>query len=62
MIIQTISMKSVTAEGMGTLSVFEAGRDVPFDIKRISDIHGAPAGVQRGGHAHTARRQGLWCP
>ena len=51
MIIQTISMKSVTAEGMGTLSVFEAGRDVPFDIKRIYYIHGAPAGVQRGGRS-----------
>lgn len=62
MIIQTISIKSVTAEGMGTLSVFEAGRDVPFEIKRIYYIHGAPAGVQRGGHAHKALRQVLWCP
>ena len=62
MIIQTISIKSVTAEGMGTLSVFEAGRDVPFEIKRIYYIHGAPAGVQRGGHAHKAPRQVLWCP
>ena len=35
MIIQTIRMKSVTAEGMGTLSVFEAEHDVPFAIKRI---------------------------
>ena len=26
MIIQTISMKSITAEGLGTLSVFEGGR------------------------------------
>ena len=52
MIIQTIRMKSVTAEGMGTLSVFEAGHDVPFEIKRIYYIHDVPAGVQRGGHAH----------
>ena len=42
MIIQTIHMKSVTAEGQGTLSVFEGSRDVPFDIKRIYYIHGAP--------------------
>ena len=35
MIIQTISIKSVTAQGMGTLSVFEGSHDVPFDIKRI---------------------------
>lgn len=62
MILQTISMKSVTAEGMGTLSVFEAERDVPFAIKRIYYIHGAPKGVQRGGHAHKALRQVLWCP
>ena len=48
MIIQTIHMKSVTAEGQGTLSVFEASRDVPFDIKRIYYIHGAPQGTQRG--------------
>ena len=52
MIIQTIRMKSVTAEGMGTLSVFEAEHDVPFAIKRIYYIHDVPAGVQRGGHAH----------
>ena len=57
MIIQTIRMKSVTAEGMGTLSVFEAEHDVPFAIKRIYYIHNVPAGVQRGGHAHKKLRQ-----
>ena len=60
MIIQTISMKSVAAEGLGTLSVFEGGHDVPFDIKRIYYIYGAPQGTQRGGHAHKALRQVLW--
>ena len=54
--------ESVTAEGRGTLSVFEGSRDVPFDIKRIYYIHGAPQGTQRGGHAHKALRQVLWCP
>ncbi len=62
MIIQTISIKSVTAQGMGTLSVFEGSHDVPFDIKRIYYIHGAPKGTHRGGHAHKALRQVLWCP
>ena len=62
MIIQTISMKSITAEGLGTLSVFEGGHDVPFDIKRIYYIYGAPQGTQRGGHAHKKLRQVLWCP
>ena len=56
------SMKSITAEGLGTLSVFEGGHDVPFDIKRIYYIYGAPQGTQRGGHAHKALRQVLWCP
>ena len=55
-------MKSITAEGLGTLSVFEGGHDVPFDIKRIYYIYGAPQGTQRGGHAHKALRQVLWCP
>ena len=44
------------------LSVFEGGHDVPFDIKRIYYIYGAPQGTQRGGHAHKALRQVLWCP
>ena len=62
MIIQTISIKSVPAQGKGTLSVFEGSHDVPFDIKRIYYIHGAPTGTHRGGHAHKALRQVLWCP
>ena len=58
MIIQTISIKSVTAQGMGTLSVFEGSHDVPFDIKRIYYIHGAPKGTHRGASGWTmaARR------
>ena len=35
MIIQTISMKSITAEGLGTLSVFEGGHDVPLSLIHI---------------------------
>ena len=60
MIIQTISIKSVTAQGMGTLSVFEAEHDVPFAIKRIYYIHNVPAGVQRGGQPHKHLRQPPW--
>ena len=62
MIVKTVSIKSVTAPGMGTLSFFEAEKDVPFAVKRIYYIHGVPAGVQRGGHAHRKLRQILWCP
>ena len=43
-------------------AVFEGSHDVPFDIKRIYYIHGAPKGTHRGGHAHKALRQVLWCP
>ena len=66
MIIQTISMKSITAEGLGTLSVFEGGHDVPFDIKRIYYIYGAPQGTQRGDPAkgliveHNIWREMIW--
>lgn len=62
MIIKTVSIKSVAAPGMGTLSFFEAEKDVPFAIRRIYYIHGVPKGVQRGGHAHRKLRQILWCP
>lgn len=62
MIVKTVNIKSVAAPGMGTLSFFEAEKDVPFAIKRIYYIHGVPEGVQRGGHAHRRLRQILWCP
>ena len=43
MIIQTIRMKSVTAEGMGTLSVFEAERvPIPTMSRRASSAAATP--------------------
>jgi len=62
MTIQMVNIKSITEPGCGTLSFFEAGRDIPFTIKRIYYIHHVPQGVQRGGHAHKKLRQLLWCP
>ena len=62
MIIQTISMKSITAEGWARSRSFGGRPRRPFDIKRIYYIYGAPQGTQRGGHAHKALRQVLWCP
>lgn len=62
MTVKTISIKSVTTPGMGTLSFFEAKHDLDFAIKRIYYIHGVPAGTQRGGHAHKKLRQILFCP
>ena len=60
--IQTIDIRSITDPGEGTLSFFEAERDLPFAIKRIYFIHGVPKGILRGGHAHKNLRQMLWCP
>lgn len=47
---------------LGSLSFFEAKRDIPFDIKRIYYIYQVPNGAQRGGHAHKALSQILFCP
>lgn len=62
MTVKTISIKSIETQGMGTLSFFEAEKDVGFPIKRIYYIHGVPKGVQRGGHAHKKLSQILFCP
>ena len=63
MIIQTIRMKGVTAEGMGTLSVFEAEHDVPFAIKRtLLTIAQRPGGrPARRPRPAKSLRQLLWC-
>ncbi len=61
---QRIDIKTNRAKGEagGSLSVFEAGRDIPFDIKRIYYIHGVGAGEVRGFHAHKQLQQLLFCP
>lgn len=46
-------------DGRGSLSVVEARRHVPFEIKRIFYIYDIPAGAQRGGHAHATCEQVL---
>lgn len=60
--LQELSVKTIAVEGKGALSFFEGEREAPFAIKRIYYIHGVPAGVQRGGHAHRKLRQVLFCP
>ena len=57
-----ITTKTIDSGYAGKLSFFEAERDVPFEIKRIYYIHGVPDKSQRGGHAHIALRQILFCP
>jgi dTDP-4-dehydrorhamnose 3,5-epimerase and related enzymes len=46
----------------GTLSFFEAERDMDFAIKRIYYITNVPKGSMRGGHAHKKLKQLLFCP
>lgn len=58
----TISTHPEKNASKGGLSVFEANRDIPFDIKRIYYIHGVSSGERRGFHAHKALRQLLFCP
>ena len=36
----------------GNLSVVEAFKEIPFDIKRVFWIYDVPGGENRGGHAH----------
>ena len=55
-------IRTVNTPGKGSLSFFESGRDVPFEIKRMYFIHQVPTGVQRGGHAHRRLCQLLFCP
>ena len=55
-------IKTIDSGYAGKLSFFEGARDVPFEIKRVYYIHGTPDGSVRGGHAHKALRQVLFCP
>jgi hypothetical protein len=41
----------------GNLTFIEAGRHIPFDIKRVYYLYDVPGGAERGGHAHRALHQ-----
>ena len=41
----------------GSLSVVEAGKLIPFEIKRVYYIYGTKPGVERGFHAHKVLQQ-----
>jgi hypothetical protein len=40
------------ADPRGNLTFIEAGRHVPFDIRRVYYLYDVPGGGERGGHAH----------
>lgn len=45
------------AEPRGVLTAVEGAKDIPFEIRRIFYMHGTPAGLERGGHAHRDTQQ-----
>lgn len=45
------------SDNRGDLTIVEGGRHVPFEIRRVYFLHGVPAGISRGGHAHKRLRQ-----
>lgn len=44
-------------DSRGNLSFIEAGRHVPFEIRRVYYLYDVPGGAERGGHAHKALQQ-----
>jgi dTDP-4-dehydrorhamnose 3,5-epimerase-like enzyme len=59
-----ISLQTIKVAGhpeLGGLSVVEAARDLPFDVKRVYYSYGVSSGQFRGGHAHKKLRQFLIC-
>ena len=44
-------------EHRGNLTFLEAGRHVPFEIKRVYYLYDVPGGAKRGGHAHKQLKQ-----
>lgn len=41
----------------GNLTFVEAGRHIPFAIRRVYYLYDVPGGSERGGHAHKALHQ-----
>jgi dTDP-4-dehydrorhamnose 3,5-epimerase-like enzyme len=41
----------------GNLTMIEAGRHIPFEIKRIYHLYDVPGGAHRAGHAHKVLQQ-----
>lgn len=59
--IKKINIKKIKSPG-GSLSFFEKGKDINFDIKRIYYIYEFCQENRRGFHAHKDLKQVMWCP
>lgn len=45
------------SDSRGNLTFVEAGRHIPFDIKRVYYLYDVPSGVKRGAHGHKMLQQ-----
>lgn len=59
--IKEIDLKKIDSPG-GSLSFFEKGKEINFDIKRIYYIYEFSEMNKRGFHAHKNLKQVMWCP
>lgn len=60
--IKFINLEKIGTRGLGQLSFFETGGNIPFSIQRIYYTYNVPAGAKRGMHAHKTLQQAIWCP
>jgi uncharacterized RmlC-like cupin family protein len=51
----------VVADPQGNLAFAEAEAHVPFPIARTFHVYDVPVGAARGGHAHIALEQAVFC-
>jgi dTDP-4-dehydrorhamnose 3,5-epimerase-like enzyme len=51
----------VVADPQGDLAFAEEENHVPFPIARAFYVYGVPVGAKRGGHAHLALEQVIFC-
>lgn len=47
----------VISDPRGKLTFVEAGRHIPFEIRRVYYLYDVPGGAERGGHAHKQLNQ-----
>jgi UDP-2-acetamido-3-amino-2,3-dideoxy-glucuronate N-acetyltransferase len=57
----TLSRLPSAADARGELVFGEAGRHIPFEVRRFFLVHGVPEGTTRGEHAHRRLHQFLIC-
>ena len=53
----TIIELPIISDPRGNLTFIEAGRHIPFEIRRVYYLYDVPGGAERGGHAHKALHQ-----